>query len=586
MTAQATSESQGFWEFYREYAQTGIHAATAAALTGLIGFASVVGTWFVVVAIAVYVLPLAHFYLAADRTGNELNIEGPTSTPEPREREPGSTRGSERDPSTEPTSDRADEPVSSPASGVSRTNGPAGGQTADSANDGRSTATTTGDGSTHAGTEVNTDGEGTAADDTDCESGTDTAADVDTNTDTDADAGIEPDTGGENGDDEPETNVEIGTEAAPDAEAEAGADVGHDVEAGNGAETGTDTKTDDGAVESDDAASRDDMKRGGAIGAGDGSDSDAPAAEPEWATVDSPTDEPLYNTVVAGRDSFAVGDDGTVLARRAGGWETVLDHGPTTESNPLWGIDATDDGERVWFCGDSGVLGQYGVSDGRLIDRSAPRDLTDSWEAIAVVGPAGNEDVSLVNGSGEVLVGHNDAGDLEWTEPTKPGSGSSLSAIEFRDREMGYCCDTSQGVFETTDGGGAWGRIGIDGAGIDFTDLAVTSTEVVVAGGDGSVFRYDDPGWTKLHGGEATLFAIDLSARAAGENGDDLERGLAVGDDGTIRELRDNDWTEADSPTDETLCGVSLGSGSSGAGSDAVPNVAVGDDGMILERGG
>lgn len=308
--------------------------------------------------------------------------------------------------------------------------------------------------------------------------------------------------------------------------------------------------------------------------------------DPEWIVADSPTDEPLYDAVVAG-DVFAVGDSGIVLARRDGEWEIAIERGPTVESNPLWGIDASDDGEHVWFGGDSGVLGQYEVAQGKLTDRSAPRDLTGTWEDVAVVGPADDEVISLVNGSGEVLRGHNDAGEMNWTEPVKPGSGSSLSGIEFRDREVGYCCDTSQGVFETADGGESWDRIGVDDAGVDFNDLAVTGEQVLVAGGDGSVFRYDDPGWTKLYAGEETIFAIDRTSEEGARNGastdsrpGDADVGLAVGDNGAIYGLAGNDWEGVDSPTDETLCGVVVGSEMA----DPAPDVAVGDDGTVLER--
>lgn len=312
-------------------------------------------------------------------------------------------------------------------------------------------------------------------------------------------------------------------------------------------------------------------------------------ASPEWVVAESPTDEPLYDTVVAGETALAVGDNGIVLARRDGTWEVVLEHGPTTESNPLWGVDATDDAECVWFGGDSGALGQYEVTRGKLTDRSRPRDQTDSWEDVAVVGPAGEEDCYLVNGSGEVFRGHNDAGEVVWDEPVKPGSGSSLSGIAFRDREIGYCCDTNQEVFETVDGGSSWERIGIDDAGVDFNDLAVTGEQVLVAGGDGSVFRYDDPGWTKLYAGEETIFAIDRTSEEGARNGastdsrpGDADVGLAVGDNGAIYELAGNDWERVDSPTDDTLCGV-VASETSDTDS---PDVAVGDDGTILERDG
>jgi len=50
-----------------------------------------------------------------------------------------------------------------------------------------------------------------------------------------------------------------------------------------------------------------------------------------------------------------------VLARGADSWESVLEDGPSANGETLRGVDATDDGQAVWFAGDGGALGHYDI---------------------------------------------------------------------------------------------------------------------------------------------------------------------------------------------------------------------------------
>lgn len=98
------------------------------------------------------------------------------------------------------------------------------------------------------------------------------------------------------------------------------------------------------------------------------------AEEGDWTVLESPTEETLQDAVQTSRGPFAVGGSGYALLRRNDGWDTVLERGPTTESNPLRGVGATDDGEHVWFAGGSGVVGRYDVENDQLTDHSAPKE--------------------------------------------------------------------------------------------------------------------------------------------------------------------------------------------------------------------
>jgi hypothetical protein len=289
------------------------------------------------------------------------------------------------------------------------------------------------------------------------------------------------------------------------------------------------------------------------------------APEPGWHEVETPTEEPLTDATAAGERAFAVGGGGTMLARAGEGWETVLEEGPTGRSTNLTSTSATEDGERVWVAGDGGVLASYDPESGRVTDRSAPLGITSSWTDCAAIGPAGEESLTLLTGSGEVVRGTVSGAEIEWNEPVKPGSGSSATGVAYADG-TGYVCDSNASVFETVDGG-EFERIGVEGGG-SFTDVAaVAPGEVSAVASDGSVHRYDGTTWTRSQASEGALMGIDLEG----------DRGLACSDTGEILDREPPGWEVAPVPTEVALNAVSIDP----TGAD----LAVGDDGTVLERG-
>ncbi|RJT03899.1 hypothetical protein [Halococcus sp. IIIV-5B] len=463
MTA-AESERRGFFAYYREYAKSGVHAASAAALTALIGIASFTGVrWFVLVAIAVYVLPPVFLYFTGEgeRVPSVVGEGGESNDGR------GSGRG-EGDRRDNRSSDAAESRVSQ--------------------------------------REQRLDGD----------------------------------------DHDRETKADVGSN-----------DVGSAATAGPTNERGSETT---GADDESESESEDEDEP-------TDEDETAPDVEPGWKTANAPTEESLLDVVATADGAYAVGENGVVLAREDDGWAIAVEGGPTANGNPLRGVDATADGGAVWFAGDSGVLGRY--RDGELTDHSAPEDRTSTWTDVAVTGTAGDERVHLVNGSGELLRGRYDDGRVSWGGVEKPGSGSSISAVSFVDDDRGHLCDTSQGVYGTTDGGESYERVGIDDANAAFTGVDAAGSTVVVSCDDGAVFRYDGSVWTRLHAAETELSAIDLAG----------ESGLAAGDAGTVVELVDGGWETVEAPVDADLSGVTIGqSGSDGS------DIAVGTDGTVIER--
>lgn len=288
----------------------------------------------------------------------------------------------------------------------------------------------------------------------------------------------------------------------------------------------------------------------------------------DWTAVRTPTEGALYSATVTRTGPCAVGEEGRLVARTDGDWRVALDAGPEGARNGLNGVDATANGRRVWFCGDSGVVGRYDFDAGRVADFSAPAGKTSTWEGVAVAGLAGQEWVYLVNGSGELLRGRHDGDGVSWDDAVEPGGGASALGVSFADRGTGYVCDTSGNVFQTVNAGREWRRIGIEGAGVDFYDVAPRGPDdVAVAAGSGTVFRYNGFSWNPVSVGEADVRAVER----------DRHVGLAVDADGAVFEFTREGWRPREVPTETPLHDVVLGTVEQ-------PDVAVGDGGVVLER--
>lgn len=289
-----------------------------------------------------------------------------------------------------------------------------------------------------------------------------------------------------------------------------------------------------------------------------------------WRTVETPTRKGLNDAVMTVDGPYAVGKSGLVLARRGDEWRTVVEQGPDGGSNGLEAADVTDDGQTMWTAGDSGALGRYDAMADEMEDFTAPREMTSPWTGVAVDGQTDSERVFLVNGSGELLPGHWTNAGIKWGEVTKPTGGESATAVDVADG-VAYVADTAAGVYQHSEmGSGQWSAVGIRDVDGELRDLAAVDGSLLnAAADDGSIYVYNGYNWLQLRAGETTLHAVDR------ERG----RGLAVGNDGTVHAIEENNWTTQSTPTSKTLQGCALGTSS-------YTDVAVGTDGTVLERFG
>ncbi|WP_254763775.1 WD40/YVTN/BNR-like repeat-containing protein [Natrinema marinum] len=293
------------------------------------------------------------------------------------------------------------------------------------------------------------------------------------------------------------------------------------------------------------------------------------ADDPEWQAVETPFETDLFEVVSTVAGPYAIGDGGVIVADRGDGWEVIIEDGPNVRSNQLRGLDVTDDGRRIWFAGSSGAIGCYDIETRRKFDYSYPKEMTSTWEGLAVSGETGDEKLLVANGSGEILPVTIHGFDVNWGVTSKPNDqGSKVAALAASPNGYGYAVDTSGNAFKTTADDG-WEDIGIVNSQVKFYDIWAGEDErVYVAAGDGRVYRYDDSyrGWTPIRVGEKSLRAFDKYD----------EQLVALGDAGAFYQRIDGGerWEKRHTPTESVLNDVALDR----------PDIAVGKSGLVIER--
>lgn len=295
-----------------------------------------------------------------------------------------------------------------------------------------------------------------------------------------------------------------------------------------------------------------------------------------WHTAKTDTSRTLTDVADTLLSPYAVGHGGVVLKRTTDGvWQTEIEDGPSGNGKDLFAADVTDNGRRLWFAGASGALGEYDVKTGTLVahdplgadgtdDYSAPLDQTGNFDGLAVTGTADEAHVYVTDQSGHVFASH-DNGET-WSDTT-PGSGSTIPAIDFRDEKKGHLCDTNGSVFATEDGE-SWEKVGIPNADVNYYGIESDGDgDSTVVGGNGVIREQNGDSWGESDVGDVTLNGV-YTTSMAGE-----VAGAAVGDRGAVFE-NPGEWTEAETPTDEELNGVTYGD----------VTAAVGANGTVIEK--
>lgn len=294
---------------------------------------------------------------------------------------------------------------------------------------------------------------------------------------------------------------------------------------------------------------------------------DAVVGASKWQQVSSPTSKTLYEVVDTVNGPYAVGGSGVVIHRGSGGWEMTISDGPSGQNKTLYGAAVTDGGDRLWMCGSSGRLGEYDVSSGELTNWSNPKGVGNTFTDVEVTGTVGEKErIYLTMGSGKVVVGKRESKkNIEWNIHDT-GGGYTLNAVDFHGYKAGRVVSNGHNVYETTDGGKTWSKIGLEQAQNPLYGLVSGQDHVWATGGNGQVWRHDCTChvWTPHSAGSKDVNELER------RNG----KFLGAGGSGRIVELVDDQWVARNTPVGNALLGCLIGD----------TDIAVGKSGTIIER--
>ncbi len=286
--------------------------------------------------------------------------------------------------------------------------------------------------------------------------------------------------------------------------------------------------------------------------------------ETAWEAVRTPFDADLEAAVHAADGPYAAGEEGILVAGGPNDWEPVIERDALEADGDLRAVDATRDGERVWFAGDNGVLGMFDVETGAAVGYDYTGTASSTWCELAVTGAAGDERALLANEAGAVVSFELDGEELAFSEPTR-ASESPVVALTTTETGVGYAVDADGAVHTATATG--WEALGnIDAEG-DPTDVAATPDRLLVAATDGCLYEQE-------HGTEWRPTVIADEEILAVETGD--RETVAVVPESTIytREDRESEWEHSTVDTGDRLTALALGT----------VDVAVGENGAVARR--
>lgn len=149
-----------------------------------------------------------------------------------------------------------------------------------------------------------------------------------------------------------------------------------------------------------------------------------------FTLINSPTTKGFNDVVETATGPYALAGGGKLFQRTPSGWEVVFDGGIQGNGKTLVAGDTGSEGRRLWIVGSSGVVGAYDTVRKELTDYSKPKNVTNTWTGISVIGAPGAETIILVNSSGQVLRGQvSVCGDVTWGTIKKP-SGNGIYGID------------------------------------------------------------------------------------------------------------------------------------------------------------
>lgn len=88
-----------------------------------------------------------------------------------------------------------------------------------------------------------------------------------------------------------------------------------------------------------------------------------PSDDQAWHATQTQFTADLHAAAQTAESAYAVGASGTNATSTEHGWVPVVEAGPDSKNSTLRTVDATSDGNRLWFAGADGALGMYDVEE-------------------------------------------------------------------------------------------------------------------------------------------------------------------------------------------------------------------------------
>lgn len=286
-----------------------------------------------------------------------------------------------------------------------------------------------------------------------------------------------------------------------------------------------------------------------------------------WSTSNAPKKAALTGMESHDGACYASGQRGLLIERVAEAeWDALFEDGPTGNGHAIRDVAVTDDGDRVWYCGDSGSFGYYDTAADSVEAHPGPYDLTSGFRSVAVTGPAGEERVHACDDNGKIVRVYLDGTDLSVEGVAVPGQGDAMTEVVDTGDSF-HAADTAGALYYSEDGA-SWDR-----------EHVASTTIVALASSESGVVSVTDSGAVRRH---QSLFGAGesetetLTSGVSSPEAVTAEQGnvVVVGAGGTVV-VGEDDFRDASTDVDKNLLCVDL--------MDDGTVVAGGAEGVVLE---
>lgn len=206
----------------------------------------------------------------------------------------------------------------------------------------------------------------------------------------------------------------------------------------------------------------------------------------EWRVSDAPKTTQLTGVASRGGVIVASGRRGLLAERTAPGeWAALFTTGPTGNGNGVLDVALTDDADRAWYCGNSGVFGYYDRTKRTPKSHKRPANHTSAFQSVSVTGDAGEERVVVADDDGRFLLASMDGETLRIEQVRIPGDGTAFTEV-VDDGSSFYAADAA-GFLYRSPNGVDWRRRRL--AERTVKSLSVADTGLAAIDESGTVYR-------------------------------------------------------------------------------------------------